>query len=228
MGWGFVVRSLFAEFGLVAALMLVVCGGGDGRQAWAQEARQWRFDMPPQPVDEAIYRLGVVTGVQIFADGRAVAGRKSKAVAGDYTAEEALRRLLAGTGLVARTAGSGVMIVALGLVGAEGEAVRRNYSISLQRSALAALCRYEFAHLGQHRLALRIWITEQGYPERIDLLSSTGDKERDDHIRRILLAVTVDKPPAELPQPVVMVILPRSHQDSGDCTASDARIGGNR
>lgn len=222
------MRSLVAGFSLVSALFLFLCGEAHSRDPSTGETRRWQIDMPVQPVDEAIYRLGIVTGVQIFADGSAVAGRKSKAISGDYTAQQALQHLLAGTGLVARNAGRGVMMVALGLVGPEGETVRQNYSISLQGAALAALCRHGFAHLGHYRLALRIWIAEQGFPERIDLLSSTGDAARDDHIRKALLAMSVDRPPADLPQPVVMVILPRSHQDSGDCTTSDTRTGGNR
>lgn len=222
------VRSIFAGFSLVAALIFAISGGVDARDASAQEQRRWQLDIPSQPVDEAIYRLGAVSGVQIFADGKAVAGRKSKVISGEYTAEEALRHLLAGTGLVARSAGPGAMMVTLGLVGLEGEMVRQNYSIALQRAAVAALCRHGGESLGQYRLALRMWIAEQGYPERIDLLSSTGDEERDSRIRRALLTMSTEEPPLALPQPVVMVILPRTLQESGDCSATTTRIGGYR
>lgn len=222
------MRSLFAGLSLVAAFLLAIGSGVSARDVSAPNARQWQLDLPSQPVDEAIYRLGLVTGVQIFADGSAVAGRKSKAIAGDYTAEEALRLLLAGTGLVVRPAGAGAMMVAPGLVGVEGEVIRQTYSVGLQRAALVALCRQGDESLGQYRLALRLWIAEQGYPERIDLLSSTGDEHRDSRIRRALLTMTTERPPAALPQPVVMVILPRAPQASGDCSASDIRSGGNR
>ncbi len=222
------MRSLLAGLSLVAALVFAVFGEGQALEASTPDVRRWSIDMPSQPVDEAIYRLGVVTGVQIFADGSAVTQRKSKAISGDYTAEEAVRQLLAGTGLVARSAGSGTMMVAPGLVGAEGEAVRRSYSIALQHAALAALCRESDTSLGQYRVALRIWMTEHGYPERIDLLSSTGDEVRDSRIRRALLTMSTEQPPAALPQPVVIVVLPRDRQVSGDCVAFDGRVGGNR
>ncbi len=228
MGREFIVRSLFTAFSLVAALIVGGCSEVYARDVVAQDTRRWLFDMPSQPVDEAIYRLGVVTGVQIFADGGAVAGRRSKAISGRYTVEEALQQSLVGTGLVVRPAGAGTMMIVPGLVGAEGEAVRQAYSIGLQRAAMIALCRHDDASLGQYRLALRIWIAERGYPERIDLLSSTGDDDRDSRIRRALLAMSTERPPSALPQPVVMVILPRTPQASGDCSAADAGPGGSR
>ena len=228
MSWEFAVRSPFAVFILVVGFMFALCDGGDARDVSAQDIRRWPFDMASQPVDEAIYRLGVVTGVQIFADGSAVAGRKSKAIFGELTAEEALRQLLTGTGLVVRPAGADALMVVPGLVGPEGEAVRQTYSIGLQRAALVALCRHGDAIFGQYRLALRMWIAELGYPERIDLLSSTGDEDRDSRIRRALLAMSAERPPAALPQPVVMVILPRYPQASGDCRGADSRSDGNR
>jgi hypothetical protein len=189
--------------------------------AKADDARRWHLDMPAQPVDEAIYRLGVVTGVQIFADGSAVAGRRSKSISGDYTAQDALRQLLAGTGLVVRPAGAGALMVATGLTGPDGEAVRRRYAIALQQAAVAALCRHGDADLGRYRLALRLWIAAQGQAERVDLLSSTGDAARDGRVRTALLAMALERPPEALPQPVVMVLLPRPAPDSGDCDGTD-------
>ncbi len=179
---------------------------------------RWQLDLPAQPIEEAFYRLGVVTGVQIFADGKIVAGRKTRAISGEYTAGEALERLLSGTGLVARSAGAGAIMVVLGLTEAEGEAVRLTYSTRLQHAVLAALCRDGEISLGGYRLAFRMWLTQQGLVERIDLLSSTGDAQRDRRLSRILSNVVAEQPPKALPQPVIMVILPRLPQDSGDCT----------
>jgi hypothetical protein len=109
------------------------------------------------------------------------------------------------------------MMVTIGLAGPEGEAVRRSYSARLQRAVLSALCRDGDVELGNYRLALRVWLSELGRAERVDLLSSTGDANRDRHIGALLSDLTTEAPPKALPQPVVMVILPRSQQHSGDC-----------
>jgi hypothetical protein len=53
--------------------------------------------------------------------------------------------------------------------------------------------------------------------QRIELLSSTSDLTRDRRLRELMEGLSVGKPPPMLPQPVIMVILPRSPRDSGDC-----------
>ncbi|MBB4200028.1 hypothetical protein CCR94_21770 [Rhodoblastus sphagnicola] len=188
----------------------------DPADASQQTGSRWQIEMPAQSVDEAIYRLGVLTGVQIFADGKAVAGRRTKAVSGSYAAEDALRATLAGTGLVVRSAGAGSLMVTAALSESEGEALRRLYSSDLQRKIVATLCGAD-PGFGAYRLALRMWLSEQGRPENVELLSSTGDHDRDVRIDAMLRGIAASKPPEGLPQPVIMVILPRSPQVSGDC-----------
>jgi hypothetical protein len=222
------VPSLLNATGFAIALVFLSFAGG--REAWADPssmesavtatATRRHFDLPAQPVEEALYRLSVTTGVQIFADGQIVAGRQTKAISGDYTTEEALEHLLSGTGLVTRAAGTGAIMVMPGLTGAQAEIVRRDYSTALQHAVLAALCRDGEQALGKYRLAIRMWLTPQGMVEQVDLLSSTGDPERDRRVGRVLRSVTAEQPPKALPQPVIMVILPRSPQESGDCSAA--------
>jgi outer membrane receptor protein involved in Fe transport len=64
------------------------------------------FDIPTQSVDTAIGMLGRQADVQIMAARRATRGKQANAVRGNMTIQEALNRLLAGTGLVARPAGA--------------------------------------------------------------------------------------------------------------------------
>ncbi|UGV26625.1 hypothetical protein E0H22_13570 [Rhodopseudomonas boonkerdii] len=221
------LSSLLNAVSFIAALAASVAANGGVAAAQKPAGHvattavpRWHFDLPAQPIEEALYRLSATAGVQIFADGKVLAGRKAPAVYGDYTVDEALEHLLSESGLVARAVGTGAIAVTLGLSGAEGEMVRRNYSTALQHAVLAALCRDGAASLGEYRLAFRIWLSSDGRADRVDLLSSTGDQDRDRLVGRILRSVTVERPPKSLPQPVIMVILPKSPRESGDCNGS--------
>ena len=59
------------------------------------------FDIPAQPLSSALAQFGRQSGFQVSVDGALVRDLQAPAVAGEMRAEEALRRLLAGTGLVA-------------------------------------------------------------------------------------------------------------------------------
>lgn len=60
------------------------------------------FDIPALPLDTALDRYFRVTGVQLLYDAALADGRRSSPVRGNYTPRAALRRLLAGTGLIPR------------------------------------------------------------------------------------------------------------------------------
>ncbi len=59
------------------------------------------FDVPPGPLDQALSRLGRQAGVQLVVNADTTAGLHSRGVSGSHTVAEALRRVLAGTGLEA-------------------------------------------------------------------------------------------------------------------------------
>lgn len=65
------------------------------------------FDIPAQPLASAINVFGRQAGLQVTVDAGVVSGVQAQAVSGPLTPEEAMRRMLAGTGLVARFAGDG-------------------------------------------------------------------------------------------------------------------------
>lgn len=64
-----------------------------------------RFTIPARPLADALWEFSRQAGVRVELDTAAAAGAWSQAVDGTYTAPAALRRLLAGTGLVARFTG---------------------------------------------------------------------------------------------------------------------------
>lgn len=60
------------------------------------------FDIPAQPLIPALLTFSDATGIQLFFDSTLARGLSSPGVAGTFTPEDALRRLLAGTGLTYR------------------------------------------------------------------------------------------------------------------------------
>lgn len=77
--------------------------------AYAQEA-SYQFDIPAQPMGDALRALGRVTKKSIFFDGAVVRGKRSVAVKGRMTASEALSRMVSGSGLVASQNSSGWVV----------------------------------------------------------------------------------------------------------------------
>src|SRR5882757_8439106 len=65
----------------------------------AQADRTAAFDIPEQPLAQALTAFGRQSGLQIAVDTAATAGKSSPGISGAMTYDEALRRLLAGTGL---------------------------------------------------------------------------------------------------------------------------------
>lgn len=62
-------------------------------------ARAATLDIAAQPLDAALAELADDTGVQLLYDADMTAGKQSPALAGDYSTDQALSRLLAGSGL---------------------------------------------------------------------------------------------------------------------------------
>jgi outer membrane receptor for ferric coprogen and ferric-rhodotorulic acid len=69
-----------------------------------------RFDIPAQPLGNAMVAFGRQAGLQVSADGPLVANLSSSPVQGEMSAQAALSALLAGTGLAFRIDGSTVIL----------------------------------------------------------------------------------------------------------------------
>ena len=68
--------------------------------ASAAPGAEQTFNIPAQPLTDALVVFGRQAGLQVSVDGALVRGLPAPAVAGEMRAKEALLRLLAGTGLV--------------------------------------------------------------------------------------------------------------------------------
>jgi hypothetical protein len=60
-----------------------------------------QYDIGPQPLIDALEAFGAASGIQVLYDAALAAGRGSNGVNGEQTPEEALDRVLAGSGLKA-------------------------------------------------------------------------------------------------------------------------------
>jgi iron complex outermembrane receptor protein len=92
----------------IATFALAICaptaiaqtGSGNGEAPLeAQASRTTSFDIPAQPLAQALMAFGRQSGMQIGVDSTVVAGKISVPVAGSMTAHQALGRLLSGSGL---------------------------------------------------------------------------------------------------------------------------------
>lgn len=74
-------------------------------------AMQRDFDIPAQPLASALTLFGQQSGLQVTVDGALVRGLSTSGVQGAMTAEQAVQRLLAGTGLGYDLAGDTTIVI---------------------------------------------------------------------------------------------------------------------
>jgi TonB family protein len=227
----------YARWALMAA-----CGlyGGTGhalpQQAAdvgpADDARGWMsFDIGPQPLSTAVRAFSDVTGQALLVDERLLVGRMSPGARGEFTPEDALRRLLAGTGLRERYTSdkaftlmpaldSGAIVTSMAPAAAPAETVDTmvaSYGAALQTAVEAALCRTPLTHPGEYRLAVQVWVDNDGEVHRLRLLGSTGRADRDQAVESVLGGLRVDPPPPGLAQPLTLLLLPADASRPARC-----------
>ena len=96
--------SLLSAAGLAALTSLGLSGTAHAQAGTepgsSQDAEVQRvFNIPAQPLTSALTRFGQQSGLQVSVDGALIRDVQSPGVAGNLTPQEALTRLLAGTGL---------------------------------------------------------------------------------------------------------------------------------
>ena len=92
------IATVALAMGSPTAFAQVGAAGSQAPQE-AQASRTATFDIPAQPLSQALMAFGRQSGMQIAVDSAAVAGKTSASVAGSMTADQALRQLLSGSGL---------------------------------------------------------------------------------------------------------------------------------
>ncbi len=239
------VSVLALAGGLICLGVLTVSAKAHAQPASSQTAAtRLQFDIPAQALGDALDEYSRLTGVAVLIDD-AYARRQSGAVRGSRTAADALRQLLAGTGLAARYPGAQSIVIygppdaaspaiapSVEIVAASdipGARMRNTdygpYVGRVQSALRRVLCSSAATRPGAYRLALQLRLNVQGTVERVRLLDTTGEDTRDAAISRAVQALDVGaSPPAGMPQPISILLLPEGPQSQADC-ASLARVG---
>jgi outer membrane receptor protein involved in Fe transport len=79
--------------------------------AAASEAAPRHVEIAAGPMDDALKRLALQARLQLLYEPDVVSGRSARALRGEYSPRDALRQLLAGSGLRAAPAGEGIFVI---------------------------------------------------------------------------------------------------------------------
>ncbi len=211
---------------VIAASVLVVSGYAVDAQ-YANTPLE--FNIPSQPLESALSRYGDATGREALYDTSLTSGRLSGDVQGKFTPNEALERLLSGSGLSARFVAENSFVV-LPAPPANRQAslqsplpapVQRRYYGLIQENLLAALCRSSVTRPGHYRIVAMFWIDPTGSVEKSRRIGSAGAADVDQQIDAALRSVKFSEPPpAGFEQPVLILIVPQAPGVTPGC-ASD-------
>jgi hypothetical protein len=229
--------KVVGRLGLILVVMFTLVGGlasavaaspSEASSHGVKRDERLNFNIPSQPLTDALYAYTSATGVEALASGELLANLRSAEIQGTFTADEALQVLLAGTGLVARFVDSGSFTLApiqttpIGAPAIEAPSdVPRyaRYSTRVQDAVKRALCRQSETRPGYYRTAVQLWIAPSGAVARSILVGTTGDVDRDRALSDLFRTLSIGAlPPADLPQPATLLILPRSQV--ADCASA--------
>jgi hypothetical protein len=188
------------------------------------------FDIPAQPLASALQAFGAMTQIELFYESDLVMGRRSFPLRAEMRVESALGLLLKGTGLAtASFSRDTITIVAVSKPdAAELTQIKTRtvqfypYLAVLQESLSSAFCKTPATPADPVEVLARLWIGPSGKVSRAELLSSTGSDARDRAYAVALGALAIAAPPpAAMPQPVTLMILPKRSGEAGSCVGSD-------
>lgn len=212
---------------LILMSILGLCLGAEGlyapqavaRAAAAARGEAMAFDIPAQPLAQALSAFATTTGLQMMYDATLVPGRRSSLVSGVMSPRSALALLLKDTGLSARFTSAGAVViyasttsvvtlnpltaVAAPIVGRDAvDPVFLAYAQVVRRRITDEL-RVDTELTGKgYRIGLRLWVDDGGRPMRAEILSGSGEPERDRRFLDLANATIFPVPPPRLPQPM--------------------------
>ena len=189
--WVIAVRRYGSPILFAGMLDLALLAAAEPLAAQSATAmEEHRYDIPAQPVAQAIAEFATVSGVSIIYRQSLAGDRQSTPLSGVYAAPAALRRLLEGTGLSARFTGPSSAIIFI-----EGQPPPTDRSTSGAAAGLGQL----HLDMAEVRAPRRVGISNPGafnhYARRVqaeifDRLKRDGAYEGRSF--RIEIAVTVD------------------------------------
>jgi iron complex outermembrane receptor protein len=94
---------------LLVALALSHAAQGAEPAPSQSPSQQADYRIRSQALDRALVEFSLKSGLQVIADGKLTAGVKSPGVSGRYSPEQALQKLLAGTGVTIQSSRNGTV-----------------------------------------------------------------------------------------------------------------------
>lgn len=193
-----------------------------------RQHQQLAFDIPAQPLISALEVYGAISGRQVVYDAELAKGSQSTEISGSFTPDDALRRLLTGTGLAPR------YMAADGFVLLPEPAAKRAdvntappaavtwYYGRVQAGLRQTFCANSRTRLGGYRAAVGLWIGSSGTVSRASLLDTTGDSNLDAALDRAIHGIIIGEPPPPgFAQPIIMLITPDMVRD---CPPADPNV----
>lgn len=148
-----------------------------------------RFDIDAQPLAGALRAFSETSGIAVLVDDDLVAQRESQGIHDRAEPRDALRILLAGTGLQARFSSvSAFTVTAVETAGASDAApangddrpmLDEHIAAEVQRAIERALCAHAATRPGNYRLAMQLWTDDQGVVSEVSPLAASDDPGRD-------------------------------------------------
>lgn len=190
------------------------------------------FDLPAQPLERALQAYGQMTGLAVLVDARMLVDLDSREVRGRFRDDEALRWMLAGTGLAPRFVGDDAFTL---VVASEEEALpapvvaparhdavadaasRRRSARALQRGLEDALCADPLTRPGGYQATISFRLDGQGRIQQPELRESSGEAARDGAILARVTGLPLPGLPDDLPQPITLTLLPRTSTSTPPC-----------
>src|SRR3546814_1720186 len=99
------------------------------------------YDLPAQDLDTSLRSVARTSGQQIIIASAVVAGRTAPALKGQYTAEQAVRALLAGTDIRVRVTGVDILVGDAGSAAATDTSANDGEAITVTGSRLKEIGR---------------------------------------------------------------------------------------
>jgi hypothetical protein len=210
-------------FGIAALVIFSAVAQPSWAQSQASD-QKIQFDIPAQPLDSALEAYMQATGLQVLYPSELATSRRSSPVTGQLTSRGAIEMLLSGTDLTIHYTADGAFTVRPLPAAPDHVAAGprfADYDAFLgrtQQRIIASLCRSLTTRPGSYRAVLQFSIAPAGFIDDASLLGSTGDTARDRAVMDLLRGLTIGQaPPANMPQPVTMLIGPRAPGGSDEC-----------
>jgi hypothetical protein len=190
------------------------------------------FNIPAQPLSRALMAYGAATGLEIFYDATLAENQRTVDLVGRLAPSDALWMLLHGTGYAAKATMPGAFTIVPAprpspLSAVAAAAARRRlepYFAAIQARVGDALCRNGEMLSAPRELLLQFWLAPSGVVAQAEVIDERGDRTEDQTLAVAIRGLALVAPPAGMPQPVNMVIFPRSGA-SRSCGPVEARRG---